>query len=306
MGIMQHLLEIIKLPLGGLVLGVIAGMLTGIFGAGGGFFITPALNIFLGLPYNMAVGTSSCQVLAASSMALYHRFDRKMHGVRIALLTGFGIPAGSLLGVKLVEKIGKIGDVTLAGHRLPGQQTVFSMIFIIFLGLIASWLIFDNFYLRRNRTDDDHVGYLAWVKIKPMISCRTIPAGPFSAPVFVLLGVFVGFLGGLLGIGGGVIMMPLLFYVVGQETKYATLTSTMLVFMISLISTVLHASHGNIDYLLFAFLFCGSFLGVKVGIKIHERMGGKSIRKYFAFVVLAAALMVLIKLLISVSRSPVV
>jgi uncharacterized membrane protein YfcA len=292
------------MPCEGVILGILTGFLTGLFGAGGGFILTPALNIFLGLPYDIAIGTSSCLVLGSSSMALYHHFDRRMHGVRIAFLAGIGIPFGSFLGVKLVEHVGSLNDIILAGHSLPARQFLFTAIFCGFLVLIASWLLLDNFYLRRGRSDDHHTGYLAWIRIKPLVSCDTIPSGPFSAPVLMLLGILVGFLGGFLGVGGGVIMMPLLFYVVGQETKYAARTSTMLVFMTSLMATVLHASHGNVRYLLFAFLFGGAFIGVRIGVAVQHKLGGKSIRKYFAFVVLAAAVMVVIKLLTLMHQAP--
>jgi uncharacterized membrane protein YfcA len=300
----DKIVALLGLPAEGVALGVLAGFLTGLFGAGGGFILTPALNIFLGLPYDIAIGTSSCLVLGSSSLALYHHFDRRMHGVRIAFLTGIGIPFGSFLGVKLVEQVGQLGDLVFMGHTVPARQFLFTLIFSVFLALIASWLLLDNFYLRRGREDDHHAGYLAWIRLKPLVVCDTIPDGPFSAPVLVALGVLVGFLGGFLGVGGGVIMMPLLFYVVGQETKYAARTSTMLVFLTSLMATVLHASHGNIRYMLFLFLFGGAFGGVRIGVAVQHKLGGKSIRKYFAFVVLAAVVMVLIKLVRIIQIAP--
>jgi uncharacterized membrane protein YfcA len=300
----HHILAMLKFPVGGIILCIISGTLAGLFGSGGGFFITPALNIFLGIPYNIAIGTSACQVLGSSSLALYHHFDRKMHGVRIAFLTGIGVPLGSFAGVRIVSHLKDMGNLKVAGHIICAQQFIFTIIFSVFLGSIAAWLLFDNFYLRRGRLHDHHVGYLAWVKLKPMVSCETIPDGPFSAPVFTLLGIFVGFIGGLLGIGGGVIMMPLLFYAVGQETKYAARTSAMISFMISLISTTLHASHGNVNYSLVLFLISGAFIGAKIGTGIHRKTGGKTIRQYFAFVVLGAVIMVLVKLVMMVKSAP--
>ena len=107
----------------------------------------------------------------------------------------------------------------------------------------------------------------------------------------------MGFMSGLLGIGGGVIMMPMLFYIIGQETKYATLTSTMLIFISGLFATFFHAMHNNINYILVVALITGAFFGTKTGVKIHKKISGKSIRKYFAFVVLFAALMVIYKII---------
>ena len=301
---LHTIIESLPLAIGGITLGLISGVLTGLFGTGGGFFITPALNIFIGLPYNMAIGTSAFQVLGSTSFALYHHFDRKMYGIRVAFLTGIGIPLGSFLGVKLVGHLTNMGEIIFANHIIPAQQFIFTIIFCVFLGLIAGWLLFDNFYLRRGRENDHHVGYLAWIKLKPMVACRTITDGPFSAPIFTMLGLLVGFLGGLLGIGGGVIMMPLLFYCVGQETKFAARTSTMLSFMTAMLATILHASHHNINYSMVAFLICGAFVGTRIGVSIQRKMGGKTIRKYFAFVVLAAVIMVLIKLITIINKAP--
>jgi len=293
-----NLLGAMRLPLGCLVLGLCTGTLTALFGAGGGFIITPALNIFLGLPYNVAVGTSTCQILGASAFALHHHLDSRLMGARVACLTGIGVPVGSFLGVRAVNGLRDMGCITMAGRTLPGQEFVFTAFFCVFLSIIAGWLFFDNFYLRRHRDGDvAHKGYLAWIRIPPRVRFRTIPSGPFSVPVLTLLGFCMGFLGGLLGIGGGVIMMPILFYMIGQETKYATVTSTMLVFVTALFSSVLHALHGNINYVLVAFLICGAFIGTRIGAAFHRRLSGHSIRKYFAFVVLAAVIMVLFKLI---------
>ena len=281
------------------MLGFFVGVLTSLFGAGGGFIVTPALNIFLGLPMNLAVGTSACQVLGASSFSLYHRLDRRLMGIRVALFAGIGIPVGAFLGTWLVQLMKKIGDWQLWGKNIDPVNFLLLAIFAVFLLLIGGWLIFDNFYLRRNNDGDEsnHVGILARFKIRPLFKFRSIPAGEFSVPVLIGLGLFTGFLSGLLGIGGGVIMMPMLFYMVGQETKFATQTSTMLVLLSGAFSTIFHAMDKNINYPLALVLIAGAFFGAKLGSIIHDRISAKSIRKYFAFVVLGAWLMVVIKLL---------
>ena len=137
----HHILAMLKFPIGGIILGIISGTLAGLFGSGGGFFITPALNIFLGIPYNIAIGTSACQVLGSSSLALYHHFDRKMHGVRIAFLTGIGVPLGSFAGVKIVGKLKDMGHLSFAGHIIDTQQFIFTIIFSVFVNFSVFILI---------------------------------------------------------------------------------------------------------------------------------------------------------------------
>ncbi len=286
------------LLLGGTILGFSVGMLTGLFGAGGGFIITPALNIFLGLPMNLAVGTSACQVLGASGFSLYHHLDRNMYGIRIAMLMAIGILPGVITGKFVVGYFKGLGMITIAGKDVLLLDFVLLVVFAVFLSLIAGWLFFDNFWLRRHRhDDDDHTGYLASLKIPPVFQFRTIPSGPFSIPVLVVLGFVMGFLSGLLGIGGGVVMMPILFYLVGQETKFATQTSMMLVFIAGFLTTVSYAFSGDVKYVLAVFMVTGAFFGAKPGAAINKAISGKSLRKYFAFVVLAAVIMVLVKII---------
>ncbi len=283
---------------GGILLGFGMGVLTGLFGAGGGFITTPALNIFLGLPMNMAVGTSSCQILGTSGIAFYHHFDKRMPGIRVALLTGIGIPAGAFLGSSLVSRLVGMGTVTVNGRELSAINFILLVVFAVFLSMVAGWLLFDNFVLRRGKEEDEskHRGYLSYLNIKPTMKFRTIPYESCSVPLLVVLGVLLGFLGGLLGIGGGVIMMPLLFYLVGQETKFAANTSNMLVFATSLFATFSHAASRNIDYVLVAALLVGAFLGTGIGARIQRKIQPRKLRQHFGFVVLGAVGIVMAKL----------
>lgn len=279
---------------GGVLLGLAVGTLTGLFGAGGGFIVTPALNIFLGLDMNLAVGTSACQVLGASTFALAHQLDRRMLGLRVALWVGLGIPFGSLPGVWLVRKFTRLPPWEVAGRTLNPVDLVLLGVFAVFLLAIAAWMLYDGF--RTHNPAQKPRGVLAGCRLPPAGRFRTIPSGEFSIPVLVALGVAVGFLGGLLGIGGGVVMMPALYYLVGQEFKAAVLTSTMLVFTSGFCSTVFHAVGGNIDYALAAALVAGALGGARFGSGLQRRLHARVLCKYFALVVLAAWLMVVWKL----------
>lgn len=292
----DYFIQNVPLLIEGGALGFCVGILTGLFGAGGGFIITPALNIFLSLPMNVAVGTSACQVLGAAGFSLYHHLDRKLFGIRVALLMAIGIPFGAFLGGGVINRFQSMGDLTVFGTQVKAVNFILLLIFAIFLTVITSWLLFDNFWLRRGKDDDEHNGFFQKIKIPPLVKFRTIPAGEFSAVILVVLGLIMGFLSGLLGIGGGVIMMPMLFYLVGQETKFAAQTSTMLIFISGFFATITHIIHHNVHYLLVVFLVFGAFFGTRIGAKIQKRTSGKSIRKYFAFVVLGAVIMVWIKL----------
>lgn len=296
---MDYLINNWHLLVGGGALGFCVGIVSGLFGAGGGFIVTPILNIFMNVPMNIAVGTSACQVLGASGFSLYHHYEKNMFGIRVALVMLIGIPFGSIAGAYAVRKLVMLPAITLMGRELKTIDFILLLVFFVFLSIIATWLIIDNFYLRHGKDEDEasHVGLFFRLRIPPILKFRTIPAGGFSATVLVFLGFFMGFLSGLLGIGGGVVIMPVLFYLVGQETKYATKTDMMLVFASGFFATVSHAFERNIDYALVLILITGAFFGTRVGASFQKKLSGKSIRKYFSFIVLAAALMVLGKLI---------
>ncbi|MCK5528789.1 MAG: sulfite exporter TauE/SafE family protein [Kiritimatiellae bacterium] len=293
------------MAIGSMILGACSGILSGLFGVGGGFIIAPALNIFLGLPYNLAIGTSTCQIIGASGITLYRRAKALSSSIYIAALISIGVPFGAFFGVRIVTKTKDLGIINIANKALPAQDFYFSSLFFIVLFLITAWLFFDNFYLRRHKTeeDDDDKGYLAWMKIPPMRTFHSIPHGQFSVTLLILIGFGIGFLRGLLGIGG-VVIMPVLFYLVGQKTKYATLTSTILVFVSAVLSSILHGVNNNINYTMVIFLVCGAIIGSRIGVALHHKISGKSIRKYFAFVVLTAVIMIGIKLTLTISKAP--
>lgn len=286
--------------LGGALLGLGVGILTGIFGAGGGFIITPALNIFFGLPMNLAVGTSACQVLGAASFTFINNFDKKLHGLKLALIIGIGVPGGVYLGTNTVSNLKGIPPLTIFGKELNAVDFILLAIFAVLLFIIGMWMLFDCFYLRKHHTEENeanHKGLMTNLKIPPYVRCETIPQGQVSIILLVIIGMIMGFLSGLLGIGGGVIMMPLLFYIIGQQAKFAVKTSVMLILMSGLFATISHAIHHNIDYKMVLFLIPGAFIGSRIGTTIHKKISSKSLRQYFSFVVLAAMLMVLIKLI---------
>lgn len=293
---LEYLLSNWTLLTGGVLLGTTVGVLTGIFGAGGGFIITPALNIFLGVEMSLAVGTSACQVLGASSFSLANHIDRRMLGVKVALFIGLGIPLGTYPGALLVARLKQLAPLQWHGHTLDPVNLILLGVFSVFLLVIAAWMFYDSMWVKQLETAGGP-GFLRKSRIPPLFRFRTIPAGEFSIPVLILLGISMGFMSGLLGIGGGVIMLPVLYYLVGQEIKAAAKTSMMLILVSGLFSTLFHAFGGNINYPLAAALVAGAFLGARGGAYLQRRLDSRSLRKYFSFVVLGAWLLVVGKLI---------
>lgn len=292
---LQSLLNDIPRLTGGVFLGGAVGCLTALFGAGGGFIITPALNIFMGLPMNLAVGTSACQITGASAFALYEHLDRRLLGIRVAMFFGLGIPFGTYFGATLVQHLKGLALWHWNGRDVDPVNLVLMATFAVLLLLIAGWMLYDSFVMKKSLDVTPRPAVFSHLRIPPVFKFRTIHGGEFSITVMVLLGFIVGFFSGLLGIGGGVIILPILFYLVGQETKAATQTSMMLVFTAGLFSSGFHAHDGNIDYLLAGALLLGAVFGAKAGVRIQKKISGNGLKKSFGFVVLAAWLMVIMK-----------
>lgn len=277
-----------------LLLGGGIGLLTGFFGAGGGFILTPALNIFLGLDMTLAVGTSAFQVCGASVFTLCQRVDRRWMGIRVALATAVGIFPGTWLGTRMVVWLRGQGDWHISGRSVAAADMALLLLFVLLLGGIGISMYGE---LRSCQPEKpDRAGLLHPCRIPPLATFRTIPAGPFSVPVLALLGFGMGILSGLLGIGGGVIMLPVLFYLVGQQTEYATLTTTMIVLLSGLGSAYFHCMNGNLAWEVLPSLLLGSLGGSRAGIRLQRRTGGRKLRKYFIWVVAVALLLVIWKL----------
>ncbi len=279
----------------GSVLGFLVGVMTGFFGAGGGFILTPVLNICLGVPMNFAVGTSAFQILGTSTVSLWKRLDRRLLGIKVAVWLGLGIPPGTFCGAKVVDCFKSMKAWHLLGVRVSPVDFTLLSVFCLLLLLLAL-MMFHDAYGKTPEETASRTGVLSKLRIPPMRCFRTIPAGQFSLPVLIVVGGAVGFLSGLLGIGGGVVLLPILFLLIGQEVKAATQTSLMLVFLSGLFSTFFHAVDGNIDYALAVALLAGGIPGAHFGSKLHAGCSEHAIRKGFAFVVSGAWLLVVFKL----------
>jgi len=281
--------------LGALAIGATIGVLTGLFGVGGGFLITPMLNILLAVPMPIAVGTGVVQILGVSTAGLY----RRRHGAQIDFKLALVLFGGNFVGVRLgTQTLGwlkTIGAVQIGGHSMPAADFWALWVFLALLGGIFGWLLYDT--SRKNPSPEGQPGLFAHIHIPPYAEFPSLDHPRLSLPVLSYFGLALGYLTGLLGIGGGVIMLPALVYLVGMRTHRAAATSLVIVWLSSFVATITHASAGNSDLRLAVPLLVGGSIGLQIGVAISARTKGLQLRRYFAFVVLAAIIMVLIKLL---------
>jgi len=280
---------------GALAIGTAIGILTGIFGVGGGFLVTPLLNVVLGVPIPVAVGTGLMQILGVSSSGLYRR--RKQRGIAIKLVTVLsgGSYVGVRLGAKTLNWLGTLGSLTLGGQAVAAVDFYVLCIYFVVLLAIGSYLWYDT--SKSAEEEETHrVGLFAKIKIPPYTNFRTLDEPSLSLPVISYFGLVLGYMTGLLGIGGGVIMVPALIYLIGLRTHYAAATSLALIWVSSFIGTITHASLGNTRIGLLIPLLLGGTIGVQIGMNIGNKMGGHELRRKFCYVVLVAVGIVAIKI----------
>jgi uncharacterized protein len=174
-------------------------------------------------------------------------------------------------------------------------EYVLMLAFLLLLGWIAGYLAYD--YRRHGgKAPLVRVGIFAKWHLPPTITFHSLEEPHLSIPLLVIFGIVVGILTGLLGVGGGVILLPALVYLVGQRTVKAAGTSLLLVWIASLAAVIKKGADGDIDIFLALILLVGGFLGTSFGTKIGLKFEGPRIRIYFIYVVIAAALLVVYEL----------
>ncbi len=291
---------IVNLP--GLVgLGFLIGVLSGWFGVGGGFLLTPMLNVVLSIPYNIAVGSGLCQMVGTTAAAsLKHRSYGHID-YRLALFMLIGSIGGVELGARLLVKLKELGSITLYNHSFSKMYLWVTAIYIILLLLVGIFMFLES---RKAKKSSDTVV----VKTKIVRRIQKIHLAPtISLPISgiesislwspIILGFIIGISSGLLGVGGGFIMTPCLIYLFGIPTSIAIGTGLFQIIFISGYGAFTHFFKGNVDFLLVASILAGSLAGSQVGVILCRKTKSSSTRYYFSFVVFAAIVVIVFKFL---------
>ena len=260
-------------------LGGAIGFLSGMFGVGGGFLMTPLL-IFLGVPPTVAVGTGTNLIVASSVsgvMAHWRRGNVDFH--MGGLLFGGGV-VGSWLGVTLFKSLREAGQIDL----------VISLFYVVFLAIVGSLMGFESVRAalrrkaRRRRKAHQHNWFHGLpLKMRFRRSKLYVSAVP---PVFV--GFLMGLLAAFMGVGGGFIMIPVMIYLIGMPTSVVVGTSLFGIVVISTVSSFAHAvQNHNVDIILALLLAVGAVIGAQYGSRVGVRIQGEYLRGLLAIMVLA-------------------
>lgn len=274
-----------------IAMGLGVGFLAGLFGVGGGFLLTPLLAVLFRLPMDIAIGTGLCQMIGTATAARI-RFARLGQGEpKLAWMMGLGSLLGVGLGARTVQALGAMDALWVMGVSLPADRFWLSLGYVLLLGGVAAWMGYDT---RRSSLPiplHPDPGALARLRIPPYTGLPHT-GHTVSIPVVAYMGLVVGYLSGLLGIGGGVILVPLLIYGIGMRIRTAASTGVGVLLITSLLGTLVHARLGNVHLGIALTLLIGSTLGAQSGAIVATRTEGRKLRGWFAGLVALTALLV--------------
>jgi uncharacterized protein len=280
----------LALGLAGLGVGIVGGM----FGVGGNFLLIPILNVGFGVPISIAVGTSLCQIIGTGVAALMRHQRLRQGEIKIDWIMLLGGLMGASAGANLLGTLATRGSLDIAGHSIPTAKFVLAVIYVVLLSVVAFWMIRDA----RMRPAGAPLtsGPLTRIALPPM---TWLPAAErrMSVPVIAWLGLLLGFLSGLVGMGGGVLLMPILIFGIGVRVRMAAGTGILALVVSAVAGTWAHARLGHVDLRIAMMLLIGSTLGAAVGATITSRMDGQRLRGLFGWLVLITACAVLWDLL---------
>lgn len=278
------------------------GWLAGLLGVGGSFLLVPILHVVLGIPIDKAVGSTACQLLGPATAAVLARKLRREQ-LRLPLILAGGILMGVLVGTSVLSKAGKMGEVIVNGRSIPANELLVLGVYLLLLVGVGTFALFEVWQHKRGRQIPR--GSLARVRILPIDSFPELETGALSIPVLSMFGFVTGLMAGLLGISGGLILIPGLIYLLGIRSHQAILASLVVVWMTSLHGTIFHALHGNVDLRLVCALMFGGTIGARLSSEFGSQLKGPSIRKSIGWLSLVAAAIVLFQLVALVTGEAV-
>jgi len=260
-------------------LGGIVGVLSGMFGVGGGFLMTPLL-FFIGIPPAVAVATEANQIVASSFSGVLAHFKRKTVDLRMGTVLLIGGLIGAALGVYVFNILKAQGQVDL----------LVKLCYVVFLGVIGGLMFFESLNAIRNvkKGKKPKRKKHNWIHGLPFKMRFRVSGLYISVIPPLIVGVAVGILAAIMGVGGGFIMVPAMIYLLGMPTKVVVGTSLFQIIFVTAFTTMLHATTNfTVDIVLAVLLLVGGVIGAQIGTRIGVKMKAEQLRILLAIMVLA-------------------
>ena len=267
-----------------LLLSALVGVLSGLFGVGGGFLMTPFL-IFLGVPPAYAVANEANNILATSVSGSTTHWLKNTLDYKMGFMIVIGGSIGTALGIYTFSYFKGIGKI----------DTVISLAYMYILAIIGTLMLVESLgeidKAKKNVVERKKLHVHYWIHGLPLR--MRFPKSKLyeSALTPILLGLVVGFVAAMMGIGGAFLMVPAMIYVVGMPIKLIPGTSLFVTIFVSAIVTVLHAfNYGSIDLMLVIPLIFGSIVGVQLGQKFGQYLDSSHLKNLFAMLLCTVAI----------------
>ena len=263
-------------------IGMAVGALSGLFGVGGGFLMTPLL-IFLGIPPVVAVGTEAPHVLASSVSGVIAHWRKKSVDFKMGFFLLFGGVVGSTIGVNIFKILRSYGQIDI----------VIQILFVLFLGIIGFSMAFESARttIKSYRTTSlirTKLHQHSWIHGLPFKVRFRRSKLYISAIPPIIIGFIVGILSALMGVGGGFIIIPAMVYILGMPTSVVVGTSLFQIIFVTANSTFFQAYlNQTVDIVLAALMILGGVIGAQIGVRIGSRLKAEYLRGLLAILVLA-------------------
>ncbi|MGF1620368.1 MAG: sulfite exporter TauE/SafE family protein [Rhodomicrobiaceae bacterium] len=278
-------------------MGTAVGFLSGLFGVGGGFLITPLLMLS-GIPAAVAVATGANQVVASSVSGTISQWQRGNVDFKLGTVLLIGGGFGAVFGVEIVQILQATGHI----------ESVISLLYVIFLSGIGLLMLIESVQaMRRSRggkvVSARRPGQHSWMHGLPFKLRFNRSKLYISAIPPLAIGFAVGLLSGILGIGGGFIMVPAMIYLLRVPTKVVIGTSLFQIIFVAGFTTILHAAANYaVDLLLASILMVGGVIGAQFGASAGQKLKGEQLRALLAILVLSVSMRLIMDLVVPPSE----
>ena len=278
-------------------LGGIVGFMSGMFGVGGGFLITPLL-FFIGIPPPIAVATGANQVVASSISGVLAHLRRRTVDFRMGIVLTISGLIGSTIGIYVFSWLSSLGQVDL----------LIQLSYVIFLGFIGLLMLQESLRALNRSRKQAVAGKTAPRRAHEHLLVHRLPlkmkfrtSGLYISVIPpIAVGLFVGFLSAVMGVGGGFIMVPAMIYLLGMPTKVVVGTSLFQIIFTSAYTTVAHATTSfSVDMALALLLILGGVIGAQLGAQVALRLKAEQLRILLALLVLAVAAKIALELVLT-------
>lgn len=277
-------------------IGLGVGLLSGIFGVGGGFLMTPLL-MMLGIPPTVAAASDSNQIVGASTSGTLAHYRMGNVDFKMGLLLLIGGFLGSTTGVQLIKTLRGLGNADF----------LITISYVLMLGFVGGYMFFESIQgLQKKRVATISVpkkesGYARLMKKLPYQTVFEKSGVEFSIFLPIFLGFFVGVLAAIMGVGGGFIMVPVMVYLLRMPMHVVVGTSLFQILFTCINVTIMQAATNHtVDFMLALLLLLGSTIGAQFGAKISKKLGGDQLKILLAILVL----LVMVKMLFSLLLPP--